>query len=52
MKAYDELIDFLAAGHSPEELLRFEPSAETRQRAGYLIGKEKETGLTEEESHE
>jgi hypothetical protein len=52
MKAYDELIDFIAAGHSSEQLASFEPSAQTRQRAWELVRKEKEAGLTDEERHE
>ena len=51
MKAYDELIDFIAAGHSLEQLAAFEPS-QTRERAWELVRKEKETGLTDEERHE
>ena len=52
MKAYDELIDFIAAGHSSEQLAAFEPSPETRQRAWELVRKEKEAGLTDDERHE
>lgn len=52
MKAYDELIDFIAAGQSPEQLATFEPSTQTRKRAWELVRKEKEAGLTDEEHHE
>ena len=52
MKAYDELIDFIAAGHSSDQLATFEPSSETRQRAWELVRKEKEAGLTDDERHD
>ena len=51
-KAYDELVDFIAAGSTPAELLRFQPSQETRDRVHELIRKEKDSGLLPEEASE
>jgi len=44
-KAYDELVEFLAAGSTPASLIEFQPSQETRERVQELIRKEKDTGL-------
>ena len=51
-KAYDELVDFIAAGSTPASLLHFQPSEETRNRVQHLIRKEKEAGLLPEEAGE
>ena len=51
-KAYDELVDFIAAGSPPGRLLHFQPSAETRERVHELIRKEKGAGLLPEEASE
>jgi O-succinylbenzoate synthase len=50
--AYEELIDFILAGHEPEEVIDFKPSAAARQRVSDLIYREKTTGLTAEETSE
>ena len=51
-KAYDELVEFLAAGSTPASLLQFQPSQETRDRVLALIHKEKDAGLLPEEASE
>ena len=51
-KAYDELVEFLAAGSTPATLLEFQPSQETRERVVELIHKEKTAGLLPEETVE
>jgi len=51
-KAYDELVDFLAAGSTPASLLQFQPSEETRARVRELIHKEKDSGLLPDEASE
>jgi hypothetical protein len=51
-KAYDELVDFLAAGSTPASLLQFRPSEETRARVQELIHKERDPGLLPEEASE
>ena len=50
--AYDEIIDFIAAGTTPDSVVRFEPSQSTRDYVAVLIHQEKTTGLTPEESSE
>lgn len=50
--AYDEIIDFIAAGTTPDSVARFEPSQSTKDHVADLIHKEKTAGLTPEESSE
>jgi hypothetical protein len=52
IRAYDELIDFIAAGTTPEAVAHFEPSQDTKDHVADLIHKEKTIGLTPEESSE
>jgi len=51
LKAYDEVIDFIAAT-SPAKVLAFRPSGATTQRVSDLIYQEKTTGLSLEEKAE
>lgn len=50
--AYDEIIDFIAAGTTPDSVAHFEPSQRTKAYVADMIHKEKTTGLTPEESSE
>jgi len=50
--AYDKLIDFLAAGTTPDNLVAFQPSDATRSRVADLIDKEKSGRISEEERSE
>jgi len=50
--AYFEIIDFIAAGTTPEAVAHFRPSSEAQQRVAELIEQEKETGLSPEEKAE
>jgi len=52
IRAYDEIVDFIAAGTSPTAVVSFEASEDTRQRVADLIRREKSTGLSSEESAE
>jgi hypothetical protein len=52
IRAYDEIVEFIAAGTTPEAVVRFEPSQATKDFVADLIHKEKTTGLTEDESSE
>lgn len=52
LKAYEELIDFIAAGTTPNNVVAFRPSKETKQRIADLLQCEKTTGLTVDESSE
>jgi hypothetical protein len=51
-RAYEEVIDFIAAGTSPDNLVAFRPSEEARQRVAYLIEREKSATLTPDERSE
>ena len=51
VKAYEEVAEFIAK-RGPREVAEFKPSAETKQRVGELLGREKTTGLTSEERRE
>ena len=43
---YEELVDFIARGSTPEQVIAFRPSAETEQRVADLMRREKESQLT------
>lgn len=51
-RVYEEVIDFIAAGTSPGNLIAFRPSAEAKQRVAYLIEQEKSDTLTSDEKSE
>jgi hypothetical protein len=50
--AYDETIEFLARGITPEELVAFRPSAAAGERFEWLVQKEKTDGLLADEREE
>jgi hypothetical protein len=50
--AYLEIIDFIAAGTTPEAVAHFRPSPEAQRRVAELIEQEKATGLSPEEKAE
>jgi hypothetical protein len=50
--AYHEIIDFIAAGTTPEEVANFRPSPEAEQRIADLLQREREQNLTPEEKAE
>lgn len=52
LRAYDEIVDFIAAGTTPESVARFESSPKTKEYVSELIHKEKTTGLTPQEASE
>ena len=51
-KAYDEMIDLFARGSSPEDIVRFRPSAAAQERARYLLEGNRAGQLTAEEAAE
>ena len=51
-RAYEEIIDFIAAGTSPHGVVAYQPSAVVKTRVAYLIQQEKMAGLSAEESVE
>lgn len=51
-RAYEEVIDFIAAGSSPSKVIAFRPSDAARARVAELIAREKEGELTPDETSE
>jgi hypothetical protein len=51
-RAYEEIIDFIAAGTTPSRVVTFQPSEEAKARVADLIYREKTTGLSPEETTE
>lgn len=51
-KAYDEIVDLLARGSRPAEILRFRPSRAAQRRATYLLERNRAGELTDEEAAE
>ncbi len=50
--AYFEIIDFIAAGTTPEAVVDFRPSTESQERVAELTDREKESSLSVEERAE
>jgi hypothetical protein len=50
--AYFEIIDFIAAGTTPEAVAHFRPSPEAQRRVAELIQSEKEGALSTDEKAE
>lgn len=51
-RAYEEVIDFIAAGTTPGNVVAFRPSEEAKARVAELIERKKTTGLSAEETSE
>jgi hypothetical protein len=51
-RAYDEMVDLLARGSSPRDVLDFRPSATAQNRARYLLEQNRLGQLTPEEAVE
>lgn len=51
-RAYEEVIDFIAAGTTPSNLASFQPSREARERVRFLIEREKSANLSSQEKSE
>jgi hypothetical protein len=51
-RAYEEMVDFIAAGPSAAKVIEFRPSAGIRARVADLIRREKTDGLSEDETSE
>lgn len=52
IRAYEEIVDFIAAGTSPSSVATFEASEAAKQRVAELIHREKTTGLSPDEAAE
>jgi hypothetical protein len=50
--AYEEFVDFIAGGTTPESIVEFQPSEKTKAHVADLIRCEKTTGLSAEETSE
>ena len=50
--AYLEIVDFIAAGTTPEQVAHYRPSIQAQQRVECLIEREREQGLSPEEKAE
>ncbi|HIK06765.1 MAG TPA: hypothetical protein IGS40_19070 [Trichormus sp. M33_DOE_039] len=51
-KVYDEIIDFIAAGTTPESVVKFQLSDTAKERLEYLVYQHKMGELTPEEKKE
>lgn len=52
VKAYEEVIDFIAAGTTPQNVIDFRPSEAAQQRLEDLLTREKDAALSAEEKFE
>ena len=50
VRAYEEIIEFIAAGTQPDTVAAFKASEETKARVNQLIDLEKQGALTPEET--
>jgi hypothetical protein len=50
--AYVEILDFLASGPEPEEIINFRVSTEVQERVSQLLEKNRESTLTQSENAE
>ena len=51
-KAYEEIIEFIARGTTPDNVVAFQASEATKVRVGELIARHKNGGLSEDEQQE
>jgi hypothetical protein len=51
-KSYEEIIDFIAAGTTPEAVVVFRPSDGVQQRGAGLVERSKDAGISLEEQSE
>jgi hypothetical protein len=51
-RAYEEIIDFIAAGTRPDRVAAFQPSDEVRNRVHDLLVREKDAALSDAEAFE
>src|SRR5215467_8292540 len=50
--AYDEFVDFIAGGTTPQSVIDFRPSEETKAKVAELINRQKTSTLTADEAAE
>jgi hypothetical protein len=51
-KAYEEVIEFIAAGTSPGDVVNYRPSQVAQERVADLIAREKAAGISPDEAAE
>lgn len=51
-KSYEEIIDFIAAGTTPETVLAFRPSDSVQRRVSELVQLSKQGGISAEDQSE
>lgn len=49
---YDEIIDFIASGTTPDRVVAFQPSQETKDHVSDLLHREKTVGLSTDDAAE
>jgi hypothetical protein len=52
VKAYEEVVEFIAAGTSPGSVVAFRPSEAAKMRVADLLQREKTSGLSPDEKSE
>lgn len=52
LRAYEEVIEFIAAGTSPQNVIAFRPSENAKERVADLIDREKVASLLPDEKSE
>lgn len=52
MKAYEEIVEFIASGTTPSNVAAFRPSEEAKERVADLIQREKRSDISPEEESE
>nr|CAA6809173.1 MAG: Unknown protein [uncultured Thiotrichaceae bacterium] len=52
VRAYEELVDFIAGGTTPGKIVAFRPSDESKSRIWDLIQRKKQQSLTADETSE
>lgn len=51
-KAYEEVVDFIAAGTTPQNVIAFRPSEAAQERVTDLLSREKDGALSQTEKSE
>jgi len=51
-KSYEEIIDFIAAGTTPESVLAFRPSQTVQERVAELVERSKDSTISAEDRSE
>ncbi|MCP4353324.1 MAG: hypothetical protein GY795_48355 [Desulfobacterales bacterium] len=52
VRAYEEVIEFIASGTNPTSVVAFRPSDSVKERVAYLLHREKTSVLSDEEKSE